>query len=246
MKVIAMASSKGGVGKSTLAAALAVHAANDGNTVLLIDLDPQQSTRAWWSRAGGPTNPQLVGGVPLTSEAQKRIERFDIRADYLIVDLPGSMVQVIEDAVNAADAIALVSQASPKDLEGQAALEGIVDKLGRRVAVLYVLNRVDKRSKLGMEAQMLLASRSTRLPVSITESVSYVRADTSGKTAPEIDKAAAEEIAVLWKALKGIANDSREAEPANRLVQEPGGRAEAAKPEGRRGVRSDRLAKQGT
>ena len=41
MRVIAVAASKGGVGKSTLTAALAVRAAQDGRRVGLIDMDPQ-------------------------------------------------------------------------------------------------------------------------------------------------------------------------------------------------------------
>ena len=40
--------SEGGAGKSTLARNLAVAATQDGLRVLAMDLDPQQSFRAWW------------------------------------------------------------------------------------------------------------------------------------------------------------------------------------------------------
>jgi chromosome partitioning protein len=50
MKVIVLASQKGGVGKSTLTGNLAVAAdlAGDGPAVL-IDTDPQGSLSAWWN-----------------------------------------------------------------------------------------------------------------------------------------------------------------------------------------------------
>lgn len=50
MKIIVLASQKGGAGKTTLAAHLAVAAekAGDGPCVL-IDTDPQASLAAWWN-----------------------------------------------------------------------------------------------------------------------------------------------------------------------------------------------------
>ena len=43
MQVIAIAMQKGGVGKSTLARSLAVAAVQDGLSVLIVDMDAQQS-----------------------------------------------------------------------------------------------------------------------------------------------------------------------------------------------------------
>src|SRR5262245_53667765 len=77
MKVITLAASKGGVGKTTLATALAVRAAQDYLAALL-DLDPQESTSAWWERrkAGSAKlaeNPKLFEG--------RRRDRGDRAAD---------------------------------------------------------------------------------------------------------------------------------------------------------------------
>ena len=50
MKVLVLASQKGGAGKTTLAAHLAVAATIDGaGPAVLIDTDPQGSLSAWWN-----------------------------------------------------------------------------------------------------------------------------------------------------------------------------------------------------
>src|SRR3712207_3533071 len=47
MKVLSLVSQKGGVGKTTLATALAVAAQQDGKRPVVIDLDPQASASFW-------------------------------------------------------------------------------------------------------------------------------------------------------------------------------------------------------
>src|SRR3954467_11482914 len=47
MKTIAIVAEKGGVGKTTLATHLAVHAQAEGRRTVIVDLDPQASARKW-------------------------------------------------------------------------------------------------------------------------------------------------------------------------------------------------------
>ena len=47
MKVLAVVSQKGGVGKTTLSTALAVEATRDGKKTVMFDLDPQASASFW-------------------------------------------------------------------------------------------------------------------------------------------------------------------------------------------------------
>jgi chromosome partitioning protein len=63
MKVLGLLSRKGGVGKTTLALHLAVLAQAAGWRTLLVDLDPQHSTGAWW-RAREAETPLLVETEP--------------------------------------------------------------------------------------------------------------------------------------------------------------------------------------
>ena len=52
MRTLALASQKGGAGKSTLVVHLAVEAMNAGETVRIIDTDPQGSSIAWGDARG--------------------------------------------------------------------------------------------------------------------------------------------------------------------------------------------------
>jgi len=56
MKVLALATQKGGTGKSSLAVSLAVAAQERSLKVYVVDLDPQATARKWFERreAEGP------------------------------------------------------------------------------------------------------------------------------------------------------------------------------------------------
>jgi chromosome partitioning protein len=86
--VIAFVSQKGGVGKSTLARALAAVCAHAGLKVLLADLDPQQQTLLRWhkARTQNKVSPDLV--VAAFDDAANAIERA-ADCDLLILDTPG-------------------------------------------------------------------------------------------------------------------------------------------------------------
>lgn len=62
-RTITLAASKGGTGKTTLTSALAVQAMRDGDSVALLDWEPQGSVSLWWRMRGKPDNPRLVSGA---------------------------------------------------------------------------------------------------------------------------------------------------------------------------------------
>jgi chromosome partitioning protein len=206
VRVVALVSTKGGVGKSTLAECLAVAAAQEGQSVYLLDLDPQQSTASWWRHRKGPENPMLITGVEMASKAIKLLKQKKAERDLMIIDTPGSFLGVINDAIQDAAAIIVVVQPSPKDLEAQGAVEGLIQKAAAHERVVYVVNRVDPTSNLTKSAVEALRSKAIRAPVLIGDRVDYVKADAVGKVANEINEKARTEIAALWEAVKGVMN----------------------------------------
>jgi chromosome partitioning protein len=88
--VIAFISQKGGVGKSTLARALAAVCSHAGLDVVLADLDPRQQTLVHWqeARTAHRVTPRLsVEPFEAAADAADRAEGCDL----LILDTPGGV-----------------------------------------------------------------------------------------------------------------------------------------------------------
>lgn len=204
MKIAVLASTKGGSGKSTIAQAIAVEAAKEG-TIFLADLDPQQSIARWWERRGRLGNPMLASDKTSVTRVVETLERRGARPDWLIVDTPGSMIPTIRDALKRADVVLATVRPSSKDLEAQGALEDLIAKAGKGDRTLYVINCASKTDRLAKDAAAFVADSSALPPVLISARVDHVRADIAGKTAGEVNKDAAKEIAALWQAVKRIA-----------------------------------------
>ena len=106
MKVIVLASSKGGVGKTTLAFNLAIHAARSGAGprrgvgVQLIDRDPaaladEPVPRRRETPELQADNPMLLDGVTTVASTIADLTDSGYARDYLIVDTPASLMSVL-------------------------------------------------------------------------------------------------------------------------------------------------------
>jgi chromosome partitioning protein len=202
MKTIVFAASKGGVGKTTLALNIAVEAAKYGKT-FIADADPQKSLERFCELRSG-NNPLLLEDVASVSQAVADLKLANGYApDFLVADSPGSMMEIITDAVSAADCIVLPMQPSAVDILAQEDVLQIVGKMGKLKQTLCVLNRVDGRVGIDDIAERVM----TLFPnphVRITNRAAYQRALAQGLAGPEIEKDCAPDIAALWKAIKGI------------------------------------------
>ena len=153
--VITVAQQKGGAGKTTLAANLAVLLA-ETRQVALLDIDPQRSLTHWHAirleRPGKATDIGFsdVSGWRLGNE----LDRIRRRYDVLIVDSPPHIETDARVAVRGADLVLVPVQPSPPDLwaaEGTLKLASDEHRKAR-----LVLNRVPASGKLrtGVEADI--------------------------------------------------------------------------------------------
>jgi chromosome partitioning protein len=203
MNVIAIANTKGGVGKTTLTAALAVRAARDSPRVALVDLDPQKSLVEWWNRRGKSENPAIFdGGNSTAQEAVEALRRHGW--DWVFLDGPPAFLTTIEETLQVAT-LAVVP-IKPSMIDMLAARDALVLAYKHKTPVLAVLNDCHK-DKLTAAARA--AMEAERIPVAATEimhRVSHIASMTVGKTGPEVnngrDKAAVEEINALWLEIK--------------------------------------------
>jgi len=212
MKVIAVVSAKGGVGKSTLARAIAVHAASSasgqgGRRVALVDLDPQRTLEQWWDRratsrqepASG-RNPDLLRNASSAADAVASLRACN-SYDLAILDLPPSFLHEMQEALEASD-IALVPLLP--DLDNISATRDAI-VLARKAACKYlvVINRAPPRSDRGETIQRVL--RDGGQPVAETimkDTITWSQAHDAGLSAIEVSSASGREarrqVAALW------------------------------------------------
>jgi chromosome partitioning protein len=182
--VIAIAQQKGGTGKTTLAAHLAVEYARVGKRVAIVDTDPQGSLGRWFMARATAGEPGLdlstssAWGVAYETDKLKKL--FDV----VIVDTPPKVDADLRPALRAADVVLVPVTPSHVDLW---ATDGVID-LARREdrPVLLVMNRTTARGRQTPEIRAALADIGGGLAATeVGARVAYARAMGVGRTAPE-------------------------------------------------------------
>lgn len=87
---IAVMSQKGGVGKSTLVANLAVLFSKSGKRVLICDCDPQATTYYWCQERAENTDVDHITCIQLTGDIRKQVEVMKSDYDVILIDTIGS------------------------------------------------------------------------------------------------------------------------------------------------------------
>jgi chromosome partitioning protein len=216
MITIAVAGSKGGTGKTTLSAALAVRAAQDGKRIALVDLDPQKSLVQWCQRRGVAADDErfcIFTGVDTAADA---VERADLTGwDWVILDGPPAFIQVMKDMIEIADFTLIPVKPSMLDLLATQDAVALAREAG--AAFLVVVNDAGANELKVVEStrEFLLNYGVPIADVPIVHRVSHITAMTVGKTAAEVnggkDAKAAAEIDALWAQVKAAATKAARA-----------------------------------
>jgi chromosome partitioning protein len=113
--IVSFASSKGGVGKSTICAAIGARLAGRGEEALILDLDQNRTVERWGRKAN-------IKGLTI-----KAIERDSFTTlirdvavagtyDHILIDLAGAREATVLKAIARSDLVVIPAQASEPDL----------------------------------------------------------------------------------------------------------------------------------
>ena len=112
--IIAMANGKGGCAKSTTSTHLVHWLALKGKKVALIDADVQATSSMWVNSLGIDVEVQSINPVP--EELLETTAKLESSYDYVVIDGPGGLVEVVRCSVLVCDLAVLPIQATGPDV----------------------------------------------------------------------------------------------------------------------------------
>jgi chromosome partitioning protein len=198
MRILTIASQKGGAGKTTLAAHLAVEAERTGaGPVAVVDTDPQGSLAAWWNTRDAPT--PLFAAVDITRlpDHLRTLERRQV--ELVVIDTPPALTDMIRAAIGVADLVLIPARPSPHDLRAVGVIVEMAEASG--IPFCFVVNGATPRTTIALEAVRALAQHGQVAPVTIHQRIDFAASMVDGRTVAELNprSRSAVEITDLWQ-----------------------------------------------
>ncbi len=202
MRTIAFLTQKGGAGKTTLAASLAVAAASTGERVIALDLDPQASLVRWGERRQGANAPITVMVEPVEAERLPRLRAIleglaDVGFTLAVFDTAGGDGVAARFMAEVSDLCLLPARPTRLDVEATAATFRTLFLAKRKAA--FVLNQcppthrslraseaAEGLMRLGVLAKPMLSAR-TDFQDSIAAGLGVTEYARHGRAAQEIE-----------------------------------------------------------
>ena len=209
MRTIVFATQKGGCGKSTLAACLAVAAKEAGERVFVLDMDPKKSVVRWGSKRDDPYLPvEAVSRARLPAALIALSER---KISLVIIDTPVFESPRSLAAINAADLTIVPARPATFDIWAS-------EVTGRNLKLMnkefvFLLNQCPslRQASRVQEGIAALEAVGALLRPHIAARAAFLEAARTGKGVTEIDSKgeAAREMRDLWLDLSRRLRPSR-------------------------------------
>lgn len=183
--IVAFVSQKGGVGKSTLARALAREAAASEANVKIADLDVQQGTSQAWQRIREQQEVQPRISVEAFGSARDALAEAD-RYDLLIIDGPARASSATAEIAKRAHLIVQPTSATLDDLTPAVGLFHGLQKAGVSLSRLtFALNHVGTQAEEDAARGYLGEAGYDVLPGSLPQRPAYGQAMNIGRSITE-------------------------------------------------------------
>ena len=197
MKTVVITSQKGGSGKTTVTAHLAVAAEHAGHgSVVVIDTDPQQTLATWW-KVREAEAPKLAP-VSLRSLPDKLAVLAQMGFTYCFIDTPPALTEQNRQVLKLADLVLIPTRPSPNDLWSLGATLDLVKQAG--TPFVFVLTQAKGNARITVQTLAALSEHGQVFQSVIHDRVDYAASMTDGRTALEISPRgpAAREAVALW------------------------------------------------
>jgi chromosome partitioning protein len=207
MRVVTIASPKGGSCKTTTTTLLAVRAVQEEQRVCIIDLNADQANlQQWHVMRDCPANPHLETDISNISRDVKIIAESGA-FDWLFIDTPPLDMDVIENAVLVADCVVIPVRASIFDI---GSTDAIVEMCRARMKPYsFLLSAIDTRFKgLNNSALAALVASGPVFGTRISYRLPYINALTVGKVGFEINSDLQVEADALWSEVQALAGSA--------------------------------------
>ena len=188
-KIITVAQQKGGAGKTTIVANLAVALVKAGKSVSLLDTDPQGSLGRWYLARREAGEPGFEFSTASAWGVSYECDKLRKSADFVLIDTPPKIDSDLKPAIRESDLVIVPVSASPVDVW---ATEGVLDMASREDAdVLVVLNRAKTGTRVTEDVDKALRDLGvTRSKTTIGHRVAFPETMGVGKAAIERGKGA--------------------------------------------------------
>lgn len=184
MKVLSIVSQKGGVGKTTLATALAVEATRQGKSAVIFDLDPQASASFW--KDTRQADDVAITTLPASRLAHMLKAAREGGCDLAIIDTPPFAKDIAYEATQNADFVLVPTRPAVLDVMAMTKTLDLVRLY--KVPFAVVLTFCPPQGREIDDALAIIEQLGAELsPVRIGQRIAYSRAQQTGQAAQEID-----------------------------------------------------------